>query len=54
MVDLFGKGMLGWVGRPGLTERGRKKGCHRYYVVVILLFYVHGKHLRSCRNCQLT
>ena len=22
MVDLFGKGMLGWVGRPGLTERG--------------------------------
>ena len=24
------------------------------YVVVALLFYVHGKHLRSCRNGQLT
>ena len=23
-------------------------------VVVVLLFYVHGKHLRSCRDCQLT
>ena len=23
-------------------------------VVVVLLFYVHGKHLRSCRECQLT
>ena len=25
-----------------------------YYVVVALLFYVHGKHLRSCRDGQLT
>ena len=23
-------------------------------VVVVLLFYVHGKHLRSCWDCQLT
>ena len=23
-------------------------------VVVALLFYVHGKHLRSCRDDQLT
>ena len=23
-------------------------------VVVVLLFYVHGKHLRSCREDQLT
>ena len=23
-------------------------------VVVALLFYVHGKHLRSCRDGQLT
>ena len=23
-------------------------------VAVILLFYVHGKHLRSCRDGQLT
>ena len=22
--------------------------------VVVLLFYVHGKHLRSCRDGQLT
>ena len=25
-----------------------------YVVVVALLFYVHGKHLRSCRDGQLT
>ena len=23
-------------------------------VVVVLLYYVHGKHLRSCRDGQLT
>ena len=23
-------------------------------VVVVLLFYVHGKHIRSCRDGQLT
>ena len=22
-------------------------------VVVVLLLYVHGKHLRSCQDCQL-
>ena len=28
--------------------------CDGFYVVVVaLLFYVHGKHLRSCRNGQL-
>ena len=26
----------------------------RFVVVVVLLFYVHGKHLRSCRDGQLT
>ena len=26
----------------------------RVVVVVVLLFYVHGKHLRSCRDGQLT
>ena len=26
----------------------------QYFVVVVLLFYVHGKHLRSCRDVQLT
>ena len=25
-----------------------------YVVAVVLLFYVHGKHLRSCRDGQLT
>ena len=24
------------------------------FVVAVLLFYVHGKHLRSCRDGQLT
>ena len=25
-----------------------------FLVVVVLLFYIHGKHLRSCRDGQLT
>ena len=28
--------------------------CSVVVVVVALLFYVHGKHLRSCRDGQLT
>ena len=28
--------------------------CLRIFFVVALLFYVHGKHLRSCRDGQLT
>ena len=28
--------------------------CAVVVVVVDLLFYVHGKHLRSCRDGQLT
>ena len=37
-----------------------KASLHRAFhvekvvVVVALLFYVHGKHLRSCRDGQLT
>ena len=31
---------------------GAGGGCS--VVVVVLLFYVHGKHLRSCRDGQLT
>ena len=40
-----------------------KRHCHGFLfsmhyfvavVVVALLFYVHGKHLRSCRDGQLT
>ena len=29
-------------------------GGARLVLVVVLLFYVHGKHLRSCRDGQLT
>ena len=25
-----------------------------YCIIVVLLFYIHGKHLRSCRDGQLT
>ena len=28
--------------------------CQHFVVVVVLLFHVHGKHLRSCRDSQLT
>ena len=28
--------------------------CVYDVVVVVLLFYVHGKHLRTCRDGQLT
>ena len=31
-----------------------KTRCRFVIVVVALLFYVHGKHLRSCRDDQLT
>ena len=35
---------------------GKTKQQHKPIVVVVvaLLFYVHGKHLRSCRDGQLT
>ena len=49
-----------WV--PRLLSTEEKKVRIRYLftvvlahkVVVVLLFYVHGKHLRSCRDGQLT
>ena len=31
-----------------------KFSCYLVVVVIALLFYVHGKHLRSCRDGQLT
>ena len=53
--------------RPDMTldvYRGRKTTLQHFtflspslwetVVVVALLFYVHGKHLRSCRDGQLT
>ena len=33
---------------------GRGSDLRAFFVVVALLFYVHGKHLRSCRDDQLT
>ena len=36
-------------------REGERGGQMRVVVVVVaLLFYVHGKHLRSCRDGQLT
>ena len=34
--------------------RSIKQICSIKVVHVVLLFYVHGKHLRSCRDGQLT
>ena len=39
-----------------IPVENEKRGAGRIVVVVVveLLFYVHGKHLRSCRDGQLT
>ena len=37
-----------------LATGNQKKPFVVVVVVVVLLFYVHGKHLRSCRDGQLT
>ena len=39
---------------PGINEVEPIKPASEVVVVVVLLFYVHGKHLRSCRDGQLT
>ena len=41
----------------GVKETGQSASTiyiYLKYVVVVLLFYVHDKHLRSCRDNQLT
>ena len=47
----------------GLTHKGQQNmvllgtegsNFKSFVVVVALLFYVHGKHLRSCQDGQLT
>ena len=38
----------------GTQERVRNSHGKRAISVVALLFYVHGKYLRSCRDGQLT
>ena len=39
-----------------LLRKDLQKAVCQYFliVVVVLLFYAHGKHLRSCRDGQLT
>ena len=37
-----------------LVSQNGKHLSYPVVVVVALLFYVHGKHLRSCRDGQLT
>ena len=36
------------------SQKFENKYMIKIVVVVVLLFYVHGKHLRSCREGQLT
>ena len=43
----------GWTLQQFLAEAGQTEDISRR-VVVALLFYVHGKHLMSCRDGQLT
>ena len=38
----------------GVTEDLRYNDCLLPKIVVALLFYVHDKHVRSCRDGQLT
>ena len=41
-------------GKKLLLEERTEKGAIVVVVVVVLLFNDHGKHLRSCRDGQLT
>ena len=53
------RSMTSRVSHTALQHLNRKKSSEKsgpleQIVVVALLFYVHGKHLRSCRDGQLT
>ena len=39
---------------PDVCSRCVSRNASVVVVIVVLLFYVHGKHLRSCRDGQLT
>ena len=65
--ELGNSGIRVAVGDCGVTERwwwrppyqnGKTVRVHakhyKHNDLVVLLFYVHGKHLRSCRDGQLT
>ena len=43
-----------WSPHGSLVSIGQHFVTTRVVVVVVLLFYVHGKHLRSCGDGQLT
>ena len=46
---------LEWLGYRAESLHKVEAGlCHAATVVIVVLFYVHGKHLRSCRDGQLT
>ena len=38
----------------GLSEHKVKRKTFALSKVIVMLFYVHGKHLRSCQDGQLT
>ena len=41
-------------GQPQIISTGPPHSPTTVNVVVVLLFYIHGKHLRSCQDSQLT
>ena len=43
-----------WLNLKDPDEAAHNELLHLVVVVVALLFYVHGKHLRSCRDGKLT
>ena len=47
ILQKVGVGEVGFWGGGGGVE-------NQELYLVVLLFYVHGKHLRSCRDGQLT
>ena len=47
-------GLSAWLLRRHPSGTMTMKNVSNQEIVVVLLFYVHGKHLRSCRDGQLT
>ena len=55
MLGEFGVKQIFIVSKKKLLLITNRLGIERFvFVVVVMLFYVHGKHLRSCQNGQLT
>ena len=52
--DLAKTMLQGTVKGKGKRDERKRWEDFVVVVVVVLLFYVHGKHLRSCRDDQLT